>query len=201
MILRSSGGWVVAMRIAVAVKWVFLAAGFGFSLLRAQLPSSSIATTFAGAAWRFSGSGGAATSAPISTPTQLSTDTQGNIIFADYGNHVVNRLNADGTLTILAGNGIDGFSGDNGPARSASLNRPSSAVMDSAGNLYIYDSFNSRIRKVSTTGIITTYAGTGVAGASGNGGPALKAQIENVSARMAIDPTGNLYFTNSLTDN
>jgi hypothetical protein len=135
--------------------------------------------------------------APISAILAASTDTQGNIIFADYGNHMVSRLNADGTITVLAGNGIDSFSGDNGPARSASLNRPTAAVMDTNGVLYIYDAQNARIRRVGTDDIIATYAGTGVAGYSGDGGLATKAQINN-DGRMTLDPQNNLYFTDSV---
>jgi uncharacterized protein (TIGR03437 family) len=109
-------------------------------------------------------------------------------------NQVVSRLNADGTLTVLAGNGIDGYSGEGGPARSASLNFPSDVVMDKAGNLYIYDSLNFRIRRVTPDGVISTFAGTGVNGYSGDGGAATQAKIQPYG-KMAIDATGTLYFT------
>src|ERR1700719_5304073 len=108
----------------------------------ADLTPDSIISTYAGAAHTFSGDGEPALNAALSGFQQLQTDRNGNIIFADTNNHVVSRLNADGTLTVLAGNGIAGFSGEGGPARSASLRYPSDAVMDKAGNLYIYDSLN-----------------------------------------------------------
>src|SRR5271157_239913 len=130
----------------------------------AGLTPDSIITTFAGAAHTFSGDGGKATNAALSGFQQVQTDPNGNIIFADTSNHVVSRLNSDGTLTVLAGNGIAGFSGEGGPARSASLRYPSDVAMDKAGNLYIYDSLNLRIRRVTPDGVISTYAGTGVAG-------------------------------------
>src|SRR6266849_5736460 len=105
-------------------RWALLWIAWSASLLHAQLPGSSIISTFAGAAWRFQGDGGPAVDAPISSFPGLATDPQGNVIVADYGNHLVSRLNADGTITVLAGNGIEGFSGDHGPALSASLDRP-----------------------------------------------------------------------------
>jgi trimeric autotransporter adhesin len=160
----------------------------------AELTQDSIISTFAGAAHTFSGDGKSALNAALSGFQQLQTDNNGNVIFADTNNHVVSRLNADGTLTVLAGNGIAGFSGEGGPARSASLKYPSDAVMDKAGNLYIYDSLNLRIRRVTPDGIISTYAGTGVNGYTGDGGPAIQAQIE-IGGKMAVDATGTLYFT------
>ncbi len=136
----------------LGTRWALLWIVWSASLLHAQLPGSSIISTFAGAAWRFQGDGGPAVDAPISSFPGLATDPQGNVIFADYGNHLVSRLNADGTITVLAGNGIEGFSGDHGPALSASLDRPTSAVMDATGNLYIYDSTFARIRRVTPDG-------------------------------------------------
>src|SRR5580692_1464252 len=163
----------------------------------AELTQDSIISTFAGAAHTFNGDGAPALNAALSGFQQLQTDANGNIIFADTNNHVVSRLNADGTLTVLAGNGIAGFSGEGGPARSASLRYPSDAVMDKAGNLYVYDSFNFRIRRVTPDGIISTYAGTGVNGYTGDGGPAVQAEIEN-AGKMAIDASGTLYFTDGI---
>src|ERR1700689_1961140 len=144
----------------------------------AELTQDSIISSFAGSAHTFSGDGGPALNAALSGFQQVQTDRNGNVIFADTGKHVVSRLNADGTLTVLAGNGIAGFSGEGGPARSASLRYPSDAVMDKAGNLYIYDSENVRIRRVTPDGVISTYAGTGVRGYAGDGGPAIQARIE-----------------------
>jgi uncharacterized protein (TIGR03437 family) len=162
-----------------------------------DLTPDSIITTYAGANHTFSGDGGPALQAGLSGFQQLATDRDGNIIFADTGNHVVSRLNRDGTITVLAGNGIAGFSGEGGPAVSASLRFPTDAAMDKSGNLYIYDSSNFRIRRVTPDGIISTYAGTGVAGYTGDGGPATQARIQQ-AGKMAIDAAGNLYFTDGV---
>lgn len=169
----------------------------GGLLQGADLTENSIVTTFAGAAHTFSGDGASALNAALSGFQQLHTDRNGNIIFADTENNVVSRLNSDGTITVLAGNGIAGFSGEGGPARSASLRLPSDVVMDTAGNLYIYDSANFRIRLVTPAGVISTYAGNGVDGYSGDGGPAIQAQIE-LDGKMAIDTSGTLYFTDGV---
>src|SRR5438876_8858061 len=118
----------------------------------ADVTASNVITTFAGAEWVFRGDRAPGLLAPISFVEKLSADRQGNIIFADTGNHVVSRLERDGTITVLAGNGIASFSGDGGPARSAALDRPSDAVMDQAGNLHIYDAYNYRIRRVTPDG-------------------------------------------------
>lgn len=163
----------------------------------ADITGSSIITTFAGASATFSDDGAPALNASISNLQQLSTDRNGNILFADTGNHVVSRINPDGTITVLAGNGIVGFSGDGGPARSAALNFPSDAVMDAAGNLFIFDSNNFRIRRVAPDGTITTYAGTGLQGNTGDNGPAIKARI-GANGKMAVDAAGSLYFTDPL---
>src|SRR5215469_10440092 len=161
------------------MKWGLLlaVAGFWTSSVSGQIGPNNIITTVAGAAWTFSGDGGPARNAPISQVFSLSTDANGNIIFADPGNQVVSRLNPDGTIAVLAGNGVRGFSGDGGPARRASLDNPLDAVMDKKGNLYISDSFNDHIRQVTPDGIIDAY-------------------IINISgARLAVDDSGTLYFT------
>src|SRR5579864_4541117 len=97
--------------------------------LIAQIDRNSFITTFAGAAWTFPGNGAAGKNAPISQVVSLNSDNNGNIIFADPGNHVVSRINSDGSVTVIAGNGVRGFSGDGGPALSASLNNPIDAVV------------------------------------------------------------------------
>jgi sugar lactone lactonase YvrE len=133
------------------------------------------------------------TSSNLYGSPSVASDKAGNIYFPDSDEHVVLRLDATtGILTVVAGNGTGGFSGDNGPATNAQLNQPLGVTLDSAGNLYIADSSNSRIRKVSN-GVITTVAGTGTVGFSGDNGPATSAQLF-FAFGVAVDASGNLYI-------
>ncbi|MEW6556281.1 MAG: carboxypeptidase regulatory-like domain-containing protein [Elusimicrobiota bacterium] len=126
----------------------------------------------------FSGDGGAATSAQVAMPRGINMDTSGNIYIADTGNHCIRKVNTSGIISTVVNTSTQaGFSGDGGAATSAQLNFPSDVAVDSSGNLYIADSSNHRIRKVNTSGIITTVAGTGTAGYSGDGGAATDAKL------------------------
>jgi Bacterial Ig-like domain (group 3)/NHL repeat len=142
-----------------------------------------------------SGDGGAATSATLAAPSALAYDTAGNLYFADRLNHVVREVSKAGQVTTVAGTGVEGFAGDNAAATAALLDTPTGVAVDSAGNLYIADSHNHRIRKVSG-GTITTIAGTGVAGFAGDGGPATSAQLSLPTA-VALDPSGSLYIADT----
>ncbi|MGA2267161.1 MAG: hypothetical protein ABSH44_01705 [Bryobacteraceae bacterium] len=130
-------------------------------------------------------------------PTGLARDVVGNIYFSDAGNHTVRRIAPDGTITLVAGTGDPGFSGDGGPARLARLSSPSGLAFDIAGNLYIADRGNSLIRKVGPDGIIQSVAGSGVAGFSGDGGPATAARIAFPDG-VAIDPLGIIYIADTV---
>jgi uncharacterized protein (TIGR03437 family) len=125
----------------------------------------------------------------------IAADPAGNVFFP-YGNTVLRLDATTGMLTLSAGNGTPGFSGDNGPASSAQLNSPAGVAVDSAGNLYIADTQNQRIRKVSN-GVITTLAGNGTYGFSGDNGPATSAQLNDPSG-IAVDSAGNLYVCESI---
>lgn len=126
-------------------------------------------------------------------PGSLAVDTQGNIYVADSANNVVRRISASGASNIVAGTGQRGFSGDNDQAVNAQLANPQSVAVDASGNLYIADSDNYRIRRVSTGGIITTIAGSGQRGAAGDNGPATAAQLGYVTS-IAVDNSSNLYL-------
>ena len=106
-------------------------------------------------------------------------DAAGNLYIAEYLNERVRKVATNGTITTVAGTGAVGFSGDGGPATTALLNGPSRVALDKAGNLYITDSGNYRVRKVSLDGTITTVAGNGSAGSSGDGGPATSAAVDS----------------------
>ncbi len=138
------------------------------------------------------GDGGPATNAQMSTWLEgLAADASGNLYIADTGNSRVRKVSPDGIITTYAGTGTAGVSGDGGPAASARLQGPEGLAVDLSGNLFILD--GTRIRKVSASGIITTYAGTGTCGYSGDGGPAIKASdLPECSRRRSA---GNLYFS------
>lgn len=146
----------------------------------------------------FSGDNGSAVLAALQSPAGLTLDNAGNIYFADTLNDRIRKISAGtGIITTVAGNGGRGFSGDNVPATSASLAKPSSVVVDAAGNLYIADTANYRIRKVAAdTGIITTVAGTGARGFTGDNGPATSATLSE-PYDVALDRSGNLLIADS----
>jgi uncharacterized protein (TIGR03437 family) len=147
-------------------------------------------------AW--SGDGGLATSANLYAPFKAVLDSAGNLYISDVQNQVVRMVSkSSGDITTFAGtNCCYGFAGDGGPANAAVLNHPVGLAFDSAGNLYIGDSNNNRIRKVAPNGIITTVAGNGNPGFSGDGGPAINAEL-NEPFGIAFDPYGNLYIADS----
>jgi uncharacterized protein (TIGR03437 family) len=162
---------------------------------RIRKVSGGMITTVAGnGSFGFSGDGVAATRASLSYPLGMATDAASNLYFADSGR--IRKLSPSGTITTVAGNGSAGFGGDNGSATNASLNFPSAVALESTGNLYIADTRNNRIRKVSPGGIITTVAGNGTAGYTGDGGAAINAAI-NAPGGVAADAAGNLYIADT----
>ncbi|MDP6821723.1 MAG: choice-of-anchor Q domain-containing protein [Dehalococcoidia bacterium] len=158
--------------------------------------SVPIITTIAGTGMaQLTGNEGPAVTAQLSNPTDVVIDQSGNLFVADAFNHQVRKIDANGWITAYAGGntGVGGYSGDGGPATDAALNYPWGLAIDSLGNLYIADSGNKRIRKVDTSGIITTVAGTGENGFSDDGGLATSAQLNNPSV-VAVDSSDNLYI-------
>jgi hypothetical protein len=150
--------------------------------------------TFAGTDFTFSIAGGKALNAPLGQVYGLAMDSSGNVYAPDYQNHVVVKIAPNGTASVIAGNGLQGFSGDGAAAVNASLNGPGAVGIDKAGNLYIADTFNNRIRRVSPDGTITTIAGSSTFGFAGDNGPAVNALLFFPSALVA-DPAGNVYFS------
>jgi len=159
-----------------------------------KIDANGIITTVAGNGVRdYSGDGGPATSAKLSYPADIAIDVNGNLYILDWDNHRIRKVDINGIITTVAGTGIAGYSGDGGPAIFAKLNYPYGVAVDVTGNLYITDSFNYRVRKVNSNGIITTIAGTGTFGYGGNGGLATEARIATTWG-ISIDTAGNLYF-------
>jgi sugar lactone lactonase YvrE len=148
----------------------------------------------------FSGDNGLAVNAKLDAPAGVAVDSAGNLYIADSGNNRIRKVNASGIITTIVGNGAAGDSGDGGPAASAELNDPSAVAIDSAGNLYIADSKNRRVRKVNAAGVISTIAGNGTMGYSGDGGPATAAEM-NVPSSVAVDPAGDVYIGDSSSAN
>ncbi len=146
----------------------------------------------------FSGDGGLATSASFSLPTRLAIDAAGNVFVADAANNRIRRVSPTGIISTVAGTATSGFSGDGGRATQASLFFPRGVAVDAAGNLYIADTANSRVRRVAPDGIIRTIAGNGSATLSGDGGPALQAGIGAITG-IAVDPAGSVYVSSTLS--
>ncbi len=159
----------------------------------------SIITAVAGTTWTFRGDGGQAINAPLGFVSGIVMDTAGNLFAADTGNHLVVKISPTGILTVVAGNGIRGFSGDGEQGTSASLNNPQGVAVDAAGNLYVSDMSNNRIRKISPGGIISTVAGNGEQGFSGDEGPATSASL-NLPRGVVVDATGNLYIADTINN-
>ena len=158
--------------------------------------SAGIITTFAGNGISgYSGDGGAATSAQLYNPGGVSADINGNVYIAEQINHRIRKVNSAGIITTFAGGGGSGI-GDGGAATSAQLNQPWGLSADTNGNVYIADSHNNRIRKVNSAGTITTFAGTGTAGSSGDGGAAMLAQLYYPTG-VSADINGNVYIADS----
>ncbi|MDB4264804.1 hypothetical protein N9893_01935 [bacterium] len=129
----------------------------------------------------------------LNWPYGIDVDDSGNIYFAGVQSQFIHRMDASGKATTVAGNGQSGFSGDGGLATDARLSYPTDVAVDRKGNIYIADTYSNRIRKVDTQGIIRTVAGNGQSGFSGDGGPAIDAEIQNIEG-IEIDDSGNLYI-------
>ena len=164
-----------------------------------KVDSSATITTIAGTGeFGFGGDGGPATEARLRSPTGVAVDGAGNLYIGDSGNHRIRKVDSSGTITTIAGSGEYGFDGDGGPATEAQLSYPRGVAVDGAGNLYIAGASNNRIRKVDSTGTITTVAGTGEFGFGGDGGPATEARLAAPQG-VAADGAGNLYITDAFT--
>lgn len=158
-----------------------------------KIDASGIITKIAGTSQGYSGDGGLAIVAQLNYPMGITIDAFGNLYFAEEGNHVIRKINTSGIISTVAGNNTPGNTGDGGNALNAALDSPMDVSIDASLNLYIADYANNKIRKVDGTAIISTYAGTGVPGYSGDGGLASNAQLF-IPEGVDVDASGNLYI-------
>ncbi len=171
----------------------------GLNRIRKVTNPGFLLSNYAGTSGGFSGDGGAAIAARLKNPIGLAMDSAGNLYFSDHDNQRVRKITPGGIITTVAGTGVAGYSGDGGQATSAQLNAPHGLSVDAAGNLYIADTTNYRIRKVTPSGIISTVAGNGTVPFSsdiGDNGPATSAGV--VPWDVEVDEAGNLYISDWL---
>ena len=169
-----------------------IAASSGARIVKVN--SAGVVYTVAGnGTWGYSGDGGQATAAQLQGCDFIAFDTAGNLYISDNVTSRIRKVNTAGIITTIAGTGVSGFSGDGGPASAAQLNHPGPGHVDRQGNIYIFDRVNYRVRKIDTSGIITTIAGTGINGFSGDGGPATAAQFGEMRD-LTMDTAGNIYI-------
>jgi len=178
---------------AVGNLWI---ADTGNHRIRKVALNGTISTVGGNGSSGFSGDGGPATSAQLSSPCAIAMDVSGSLFVADRDNHRIRKVVSSGTIGTVAGNGTAGFSGDGGAATSAQLHSPCGVAVDAGGNLIVADTSNSRIRKVSPSGVISTIAGNGTADFGGDGGPATSAKLFG-PAGVSQDGSGNLYIADS----
>jgi DNA-binding beta-propeller fold protein YncE len=157
-----------------------------------KIKASGRVTRVAGGGSSDPGDGGRATAARLSRPSYVLLDQDGNLLFTDSGANRIRRIDPHGVITTIAGTGEAGFSGDGGPATGARLHSPTGLALDADGNLYVSDSGNNRVRRISARGTITTLAGTGDAGFGGDGGDAAAAKLD-APADLEVDAVGSIY--------
>jgi sugar lactone lactonase YvrE len=142
------------------------------------------------------GDGSAALLAQLRNPAGVAFDAKHNLYIADADNHVIRMVDPNGVASTFAGTGVQGYAGDNGPASAAQFRRPVALAFDSLGNLYVADADDHRVRRISGAGIVTTVAGTGSAGFSGDSGPAVSANLK-APGGIAVNSQGTLFIADT----
>jgi hypothetical protein len=167
-----------AVGVSVTADGGFLIAEWDGHRIRRVAPDGTITTAAGTGVGGFAGDGGPATAARLAYPNDIAPQADGGFLIADWINHRIRRVAPNGTISTVAGTGVEGFSGDGGPATSAQLNDPIAVAALADGGFLITDHDNARIRRVGANGVITTVAGTGSPGFSGDGGPATAARLD-----------------------
>jgi sugar lactone lactonase YvrE len=183
--------------LAVDARSLYIADTHNHRIRKVDLTSGTITTIAGNSSAASDGDAGLATAATLDAPTALALDNEGNIYLADVRSHRIRKISAAGFITTIAGTGAQGFDGDGAIAVASLLDSPEGLAIDSSGNLYIADSHNHRVRRIETsTGAITTVAGTGAAGFSGDSGSAVTAAL-SLPQGLTIDPQGNVYLADT----
>ncbi|EFC41150.1 predicted protein [Naegleria gruberi] len=164
--------------------------------IRKVTTSGYISTVAGSGTGGYSGDGGLATSAQLNYPRSVAISSSGEIYIADFNNHRIRKINISGYISTIAGTGSVGYSGDGGLATNAQLYYPQTVAVSSSGEIYIADAYNHRIRKINTSGYISTIAGTGSVGYSGDGGLATSAQLYYPFS-VAISSVGEIYIADT----
>jgi hypothetical protein len=199
----TNAGLALPSGVALDVSGDLFIADYGHNCIRMISPNGVISTVAGNGGQGFSGDGGPGVNANLNSPISV-LPASGALYIDDYANNRIRKMDTNGIITTVAGNGTADFSGDGGPATSASLYSPTAIALDNFGNLLIADFRNNRIRKVDTNGIITTVAGSGPTGVgvgsfSGDGGPATSATFYNPNG-VALDTFGNLFIADTLNN-
>jgi len=174
---------------------LFIVDAQNYRVRKVDMTTNIISTVVGTGVIGYGGDGGSATLALINSTNGIFFDRKNNLFISDCGNNRVRKVNSMGIISTIAGNGIPGFSGDNGPATNANLNNPFDVIVDKLGNVFFPDALNKRIRKVDTSGIITTIAGTGIGIYNGDGILATSANFGPY--KIAMDNNGNIFASDS----
>jgi streptogramin lyase len=189
--------WPHGVAVDQAGAGLYIADSANHRVRRVDLASGIITTVAGGATAGWAGDGGPAVAAQLEDAKAVWVAPSGELYIADSGNERIRRVDRSGTITTIAGTGVPGYSGDGGPAVAAQFDGPRGVAGDGAGNLYVADDNNNRVRRIDPSGVVTTIAGTGSAEYSGDGGPARSAQL-NHPRGVAVDGRGNVFIADSM---